>query len=206
MNNNLTEIVLILDSSGSMQPIQADTLGGINTFISEQKKVPGEANLSLVLFNTNITQKFNSINIQSVNELAKEDYKPDGGTALFDAIGITINEIGRVLVAKPESQRPGKVIFAIMTDGEENRSKEFTREKIFSMITEQREKYSWEFIFLGANQDAISAGSSIGIRNNINYNTANTEGLYASVSNTMTSYRSTGHISQEDIDDLGRNN
>ena len=171
MNDDLTDITIVLDRSGSMDVVRADTIGGFNAFLAEQKAEPEAANLSLFQFD-NLYETVHSVRpLQDVPELTPQTFVPRGSTALLDAIGRTINETGARLAAMPEAERPGKVLLVIMTDGEENSSQEFTRPQIFDMITHQRDVYNWQIAFIGANQDAIAVGASIGIpaSNSLNY-------------------------------------
>jgi hypothetical protein len=141
----------------------AEAVGGFNGFLDSQQKLPGDARLTLVLFDHEYIVTYDGRPIKEVPPLDGHTYVPRGTTALLDAIGRTINTIGERLDKTPEPDRPGKVLIVILTDGLENASQEFKRNQIYSMIKHQREKYSWEFIFLRANQDAIQAGSAIGI-------------------------------------------
>lgn len=163
MNNNLTEMVYILDMSGSMEWLKQDTIGGYNAFIKEQKELEGEACMTTVLFDDRYILLHDHINIKDVPELTAKEYRPAGMTAMMDAIGKTINAVGVRLANTPEEERPGKVIFMIMTDGYENSSREFTRSAIKSMIEHQQKVYSWEFIFVGSGIDAYAEAASIGI-------------------------------------------
>jgi uncharacterized protein YegL len=163
MNENLTEIVAILDRSGSMERLTNDTIGGFNTFLKEQKEISGEAFLTTVLFNDSYMVLHNRTNIRNIKSITNKDYIAQGQTALLDAMGKTINNIGSKLYNTAENERPGKVIFFIITDGEENASVEFTNDKIREMVELQRNTYSWEFIFLGANIDSFTVARSIGI-------------------------------------------
>lgn len=160
MNNNLTDITLIVDRSGSMQSIKLEAQNGINHFIEEQKKLEGEALFTLIEFDTEYKVVYNAVPIK---EVEKYFLVPRGMTALLDAVGNAINNTGVRLSNMEEEDRPALVIMAIITDGEENSSKEFTRPSIKKMITEQTDKYNWQFTFLGANQDAFKEASSIGI-------------------------------------------
>ncbi len=171
MNDSLTDISIVLDRSGSMEVVRADTIGGFNAFISEQKAVPGAATVTLVQFDTEYETVFDASPLRDVPNLTEKTFVPRGGTALLDAIGRTINSAGARLAAMAESQRPGKVLLVIMTDGEENSSREFSAQQVNKMITHQREVYSWQVVFIGANQDAIATGASIGIpaANSLNY-------------------------------------
>ena len=148
------EVVCILDRSGSMDSIIDDSIGGFNAFLKEQKKLPGKAKLSVVLFDDQYEKLYDRIKIKEAEELTSETYVPRGMTALYDAIGKTITSM-KVKDSKP-------VVIAILTDGEENASKEYTIEKINKLIKEKRD-LGWEFIFLAANQDAFAVGGQLGI-------------------------------------------
>jgi hypothetical protein len=163
MNTELTEISIVLDRSGSMASMAKEAIGGFNGFLESQQKLPGDARLTLVLFDHEYIVKYDERPIKDVPPLDEHTYVPRGTTALLDAIGRTINTIGERLDKTPEPERPGKVIIAILTDGLENASQEFKPKQIRSMIEHQREKYTWEFIYLGANQDAIAVGETMGI-------------------------------------------
>jgi hypothetical protein len=160
---NKTDITIILDRSGSMESVKQDTIGGFNNFLSEQQKVEGEASLSLVQFDDQYEVAYENKDIQVAARLTEATFQPRGSTALFDAVGRTINSVGRRLAALPEAERPDKVLLVIMTDGFENASREFTAAKVGEMISHQREVYSWEFMFIGANQDAVLSAREIGI-------------------------------------------
>lgn len=164
---HFTHIIALLDRSGSMLRVQNDTIGGFNTFVSEQKKVPGEATLTLVQFSDDCETTFSDVPLAHVAPLTTETYKPSGWTALNDALAKTINAVGSKLAAKPEAERPSKIVVLIMTDGEENKSKEFKGtvglNKLSSMVLHQKEKYAWEFVFIGANIDAFTAANTYGI-------------------------------------------
>lgn len=199
LNNNLTEIVFILDRSGSMMHLTDDTIGGFNSFIEKQKSEPGEALLTTVLFDDQYEILHNGINLNEVQALTKDQYWARGATAMYDAIGKTINEVGHRLSETPEHHRPGKVIFVITTDGMENASREFTQTKVKEMIQHQTEKYSWDFIFLGANIDSKQQAKNIGISEEYAANyTATAQGtssMYFAVDAAVSSHRHTGTIS-----------
>lgn len=163
MKKNLTEMVFILDRSGSMQSLSSDTIGGFNSMIESQKKEDGEAYVTTVLFDDNYELLHDHVDIQKIEPITNKEYYARGCTALLDAVGKTINSIGSRLSATPEEERPEKVIFVITTDGYENSSREFTRHTVKDMIEHQQTKYSWTFMFLGANMDAVSEASSLGI-------------------------------------------
>jgi uncharacterized protein YegL len=192
MKPNLTSINVIIDKSGSMGHLTNDTIGSFNTFLAEQKLVPGEAVFTLCTFNTRHNMVHNFVKLASVPNLDKTTYTPSGGTALLDAMGHTINSVGAKLAAMPEDERPSKVIFLIITDGQENSSREFSKEQIASMVKHQSDTYQWEFVFMGANIDSIAEANSIGItRNVMNYDAsaAGTQDLYKNISESMRSYR-----------------
>ena len=152
-NLNKTEITMIMDASGSMGgDRQLSALNGYNEFIQEQKKVPGECTVSLVFFNSDTYTSYLSKDIREIGDLTTREYVCDGMTALNDAIGKTINQLGTKLEALDENDRPGKVIICTITDGEENSSKEFTLAKVKEMMDHQTEKYGWQFVLMGAKE------------------------------------------------------
>jgi uncharacterized protein YegL len=193
LNTNLCEIGFVLDRSGSMNAMKEEAIGGINAFLESQQKLPGEARLTMVLFDHEYIVAHDGVPIKDVPPLDSHSYVPRGTTALLDAIGRTINTIGERLGRTPEPDRPGKVIVAILTDGLENASQEFKRKEIFKMIKHQREVYSWEFVFLGAKQDAISTGAKMGIpiANAVTFSEApgGTARAFEAVSSVATAYR-----------------
>jgi uncharacterized protein YegL len=160
MNPDLTDITLVIDRSGSMQERRADAEGGVNAFIEKQAQEPGEALLTLVQFDTEYEILHSGVPIGKVPEY---ELVPRGATALLDAVGRAINETGERLSRLDEADRPGLVIFVITTDGLENSSREFTRDRIREMIRHQQERYNWHFTFLGANQDAFAEAGGLGI-------------------------------------------
>lgn len=162
-DQTLTEIVCILDKSGSMQSLTSDTVGTFNNFIAEQRAVPGKARVSLVLFNTHVDPVYLCSPLPEVPPLTTLVYHPTGGTALLDAVGQTITDVGARLRGTPEAQRPGKVLFMIITDGAENSSMRFKRDQVKAMIEHQKERYGWQFLYLGADVNAFEEAASIGI-------------------------------------------
>ncbi|MDY5124535.1 MAG: vWA domain-containing protein [Treponema sp.] len=164
MKKGLTEIVFILDKSGSMSGLEADTIGGYNSFLEKQKKVEGEAFVSTVLFSDYSSVIHDRVPIEKIEPMNELQYSVGGCTALLDAIGRAVHHIGNVHKYARDEDRPEHTIFVITTDGEENSSREYSYEKINKMITRQQEKYGWEFIFLGANMDAIGEAGKLGIR------------------------------------------
>lgn len=179
MNNNLTEILLIIDRSGSMSTTKADAEGGLNTFVEEQKKGVGQANLTLVQFDHDYEVVHAGI---PLSEVPPYKLVPRGSTALFDAIGRAVVETGERLAKMPESERPGLVLVLVVTDGGENASREYTRERVKEMITHQESKFSWKFSFLGSNQDGFAEGQSLGFSSSATYTGDNTAEVYAASS------------------------
>ncbi len=163
MNKDLTEIVFILDRSGSMTGLEKETISGYNSFLEKQKKLEKEAVVTTVLFDDEYEVIHNRVNIININPLTGKEYYTRGSTALLDAIGKTIKTIYSNHLSILYENRPGQVIFVIITDGYENASREFTYPQIRHMINERIEKDKWEFIFLGANMDAIKQASDLGI-------------------------------------------
>ena len=163
MKKGLTEIVFILDRSGSMSGLEKDTIGGFNSTIEKQKQEEGEAFVSTVLFDTEMEVLHDRVPLASVAPLTEKEYYARGCTALLDAIGGAIHHIGNVHKYAREEDRPEKTIFVITTDGYENSSHKYTAERIKQMIERQKDKYGWEFIFLGANIDAIETARNFGI-------------------------------------------
>ncbi|MBN2797916.1 MAG: VWA domain-containing protein [Deltaproteobacteria bacterium] len=163
-NASLTHILFILDRSGSMESIRADTIGGFNAFLAGQRETAGRCTMTLVQFDHEYEERFCGLPIEQVRSLDTASFIPRGSTALLDAIGRALIQEGERLSATPEEQRPGLVICAILTDGEENASTEFSAAKIRQMLSHQREVYGWQVIFLGANQDAFAVADSLGIQ------------------------------------------
>src|SRR5665647_2114886 len=172
MENNLTELVFILDRSGSMGGLEGDTIGGYNSVIARQKNEQGEALVTTVLFDDRVELLHDRVNIKELSAISEQDYYVRGSTALLDAVGKTITKIVRTERQTSDDLRADKVMFVIITDGMENASREYNFEKVKDMIQHEKEKYGWEFVFLGANIDAVSAASDIGISSNraANYN------------------------------------
>ena len=164
MNNNLTELVFILDRSGSMAGLESDTIGGFNAMVEKQKREAGDALLSTVLFSNASTVLYDRVDIRKVEPMTEQQYFVGGCTALLDAIGDAVHHIGNVHKYAREEDRPAKTVFVITTDGMENASRRYTYEEVRRMVERQRDRYGWEFLFLGANMDAISAARRFGIR------------------------------------------
>ena len=163
MKRNLTELVFILDKSGSMAGLEADTIGGYNAMLKKQQKAEGEAVVTTALFDHDYELLHDRINIRGISPITEKDYEVGGTTALLDAIGFTIQKIVNVQKRTSEDERAEKVLFVITTDGMENASREFTTDKIKKMVQHQKDTYGWEFLFLGANIDAIATAARFGI-------------------------------------------
>ena len=163
MKKNLTELVFILDRSGSMAGLEDDTVGGFNAMLEKQKKAPGEAIVSTVLFDNDTDVVHDRVDIQNVAPMTRDTYYVRGCTALLDAVGGAIHHIGNVHKYAREEDRPEKTLFVITTDGMENASRCYTYEKVKDMIRRQKSKYGWEFVFLGANIDAAREAARFGI-------------------------------------------
>lgn len=163
MKADYTDISIVLDRSGSMESIRRDTIGSYNAFLNDQKTVSGEATITLAQFNDAYEVVHHAIPLADAPDLTLQNYVPSGSTALLDAIGRTIDETGGRLAAMPEADRPENVVFVILTDGEENSSRHYSPERINDMIRHQSEVYRWQFVFLGANQDAIMTAGRLGI-------------------------------------------
>ena len=163
MKEGLTEIISLVDRSGSMQSILDDAIGGFNTFLRSQQDQPGEAKLSLILFDHEYQIVHQAVDIQQVEPLNQDTYVPRGSTALLDAVGKTIDAVGERLAATAESERPSQVIVSILTDGYENASQTYSKPKVAEMIKHQTEKYNWAFEFQAANMDAFAAAKELSI-------------------------------------------
>ena len=198
MNSNLTEIVFILDRSGSMAGLEDDTIGGFNAMVEKQKKEPGEALLSAVLFSDESEVIYDRTEIRKVEPMTERQYCVGGCTALLDAIGGAVRHIANIHKYAREEDRPGKTIFVITTDGMENASRHCTYQDVQKMVRHEQEKYGWEFLFLGANMDAIAQARSFGIRSDraVRYNSdsAGTSLNFAVVSKTISRARCGGAI------------
>ena len=164
MNDNLTELVFILDRSGSMAGLEGDTIGGFNAMLEKQKQEEGEALVSAVLFSNESTVLYDRADVRRVEPMTDRQYFVGGCTALLDAVGDAVHHIGNVHKYAREEDRPHKTVFVIITDGMENASRRYSYDQVRRMVERQREKYGWEFLFLGANMDAISAARRFGIR------------------------------------------
>ena len=199
--NNITELVFILDRSGSMAGLESDTIGGFNAMIEKQKSVEGEAYVSTVLFDNFSEVLHDRIKLSDVPPMTGKDYTVRGSTALIDAIGGAIHHIGNIhKYARPEDV-PEHTMFIITTDGQENASRRYTSGDVKRMIGRQKEKYGWEFLFIGANIDAVETAARFGIGGNraVNYN-ADSKGtriLYETLSEPVRAMRANEIISDD---------
>lgn len=162
MNKNLTEIIFLLDRSGSMGGLETETIDGFNAFIENQRQLDGKTIVTAILFDDAYEIVWNGVDASEI-KLTDKQYYVRGMTAFLDAVGKTIVDVGRRLSKTHEEERPSKVIVVITTDGMENASREFTYSKVKELVKRQQEKYNWEFIFLGANMDAAQEANNIGI-------------------------------------------
>jgi uncharacterized protein YegL len=193
-DSNKSMLAIVLDRSGSMSGLTTDTIGGFNTFLSEQKKLPGEALLTLVQFDHEFQIVHDCKPLPEVPDLTTATYVPRGNTALLDALGRTIVSVGERLAKLPEEQRPARVIVLVITDGQENASREYDRSRVAALIKQQREQYKWEFVFMGATEAAVSQGAQLGIDPGLTRkyvaDPAGTRALYSNVSRGIGSFRS----------------
>ena len=193
MNKNLTEIVFILDRSGSMAGLEGDTIGGFNSMIEKQKRESGEALISTVLFDNETEVIHDRVDIKKIALLTDRDYYVRGCTALLDAVGGAIHHIGNVHKYAREEDRPEKTLFIITTDGMENASRKYTYDRLKMMIERQKEKYGWEFVFLGADIDAAKEAARFGISEdraaNYHADSAGTAVIYEAMSEAVCSVR-----------------
>lgn len=193
MRKNLTEIVFILDRSGSMSGLESDTIGGFNSMIAKQKKAEGQALISTVLFDNYSEVVHDRSDIQDIRPMTQEDYSVQGCTALLDAIGGAIHHIGNVHKYARTEDVPEHTLFVITTDGCENASRHYSVEKVRKMIQRQKERYGWEFLFLGANIDAVETAAHFGISRDraVNYHAdhAGTQLNYEVVSEAISAVR-----------------
>ena len=214
MNKDLTEVVFIIDESGSMHGLEGDTVGGFNSTVDKQKKLEGECLVSTVMFNTRSRVIHDRVNIKSIEKMTDNDYRPSGSTALIDALGDSIRHIKMVHRYIREEDVPSKTMFVITTDGMENASRKYSLSEVKKMIEERKEK-GWEFVFLAANIDAAETARSYGIDADscVDYvNDAEGNAIkYACMSEAITSVRTSSKLnkgwkkkSEEDFKNRGK--
>lgn len=206
MKKNLTELVLILDKSGSMSGLEKDTIGGYNSMLEQQRKVDGECVITTVLFDNHYELLHDRIDIRAIQPITAKEYFVGGSTALLDAIGKTIHKIGTVQKNTTEDYRAEKVMFVIITDGEENASRHYSSMQIREMIQRQKERYGWEFIFLGANIDAVETAGRFGIDADraVDYvpDGEGTELNFRMMSETVATFRECGAVPTACLDEI----
>lgn len=212
MKKNLTELVFILDRSGSMSGLEKDTIGGFNAMIEKQKKQEGECIVSTVLFNNDSQVIHDRVPLDKIEPMTERDYYVSGGTALIDAIGGAIHHIGNVHKYARKEDVPENTIFIITTDGYENASYRYSSDKVKRMIEHEKEKYGWEFLFIGANIDAVETAKHYGIDQDraVNYyaDAQGTDVVYATVSQAVCNVRMNKCMAEnwsEDIDNDYKN-
>jgi len=201
MKNNVTELVFILDRSGSMAGLESDTIGGFNALIEKQRKQDGKCYVSTVLFDNVAEVLHDRLELSEIKKMTEKDYSVRGCTALIDAIGGAIHHIGNIhKYARPEDV-PEHTMFVITTDGQENASHQYTSDKVKHMIERQKEKYGWEFLFIGANIDAVETASRYGISKDraVNYNadSQGTQVLYDTVAQAVCNVRASAPLSSD---------
>ena len=208
MKKGLTELVFILDKSGSMSGLESDTIGGYNAMLKKQQDVEGECRITTVLFDNNYEILHDRIDIRAVRPITEKEYFVGGTTALIDAMGRTIHKIINVQRNTDEAYRAEKVMFVIITDGYENASREYTADKVRSLIRQQTDKYGWEFIFLGANIDAVETAQHYGISPDRaqNYH-ADSDGIelnFRVMGEAITKYRHAAALPEDWKDEIDR--
>jgi Mg-chelatase subunit ChlD len=202
-----THIAVLLDRSGSMGAVKDETISGFNYFLKEQKAAGANASFTLVQFDSESTDVVHEARpVRDVPNLTGDTYQPRGSTPLLDALGETINSAGRTLAAIPERNRPDKVVFVVITDGQENASHKFTKRQVKEMIDHQTEKYNWQFIYLGANQDAFAEAGAMGIAmaTAANFDAARMETAFRGTSVNVAQYRKTGQAASLNYSDKQR--
>ncbi len=213
MKNNITEIVFILDRSGSMAGFEADTVGGFNATVEKQRRQEGKAYVSTVLFDNESEVIHDRVEIGDIKPMTERDYQVGGCTALLDAVGGAIRHIGNIHKYARKEDVPDHTIFVITTDGMENASRNYSKSEVKKLIKNQTEKYGWEFIFLAANIDAVQAAENIGIRAEraVNYrqNKKGVKMTYEAMSNAISAVRRCESLDNErwraDIDESNKN-
>ena len=206
MKKNLTELVFILDRSGSMGGLEKDTIGGYNSMLKQQRQVDGECVITTVLFDHHCELLHDRINLRAVKPITGKEYFVGGSTALLDAIGMTIRKIAAAQKNTAEAYRAEKVMFVIITDGEENASRQYSARQVREMIRLEKERYGWEFIFLGANIDAVETAGQFGISADraVDYvpDGRGTELNFRMMSETVATFRACGAVPSACLDEI----
>lgn len=208
MKKGLTELVFILDRSGSMAGLESDTIGGYNSMLQKQKEVEGECLITTVLFDNRYELLHDRIDIRAVRPITDREYYVGGSTALLDAIGRTIHKIASAQKHTAEDYRAEKVMFVIITDGEENASREYSPDKVKAQIELEKSRYGWEFVFLGANIDAVETAGRIGIAPSraVDY-VADAQGTtlnFQAMSEAVREFRACSVVPEEALDKIRR--
>lgn len=208
MKKGLTELVFILDRSGSMSGLEADTIGGFNSMLAKQKQIDGECRITTVLFDNCYELLHDRIDIRAVSPITEKEYQVRGTTALYDAIGRTIHKTGNAQKRTAADYRAEKVLFVIITDGMENSSKEYSGARVRELIENQKAKYNWEFIFLGANIDAVETAGGLGIAPDraVDY-IADSEGTrlnFDAMAEATAKFRESGVVDEECLESIRR--
>jgi hypothetical protein len=190
-DSNYTDITFVIDKSGSMAPLISDTISGYNAFLDDQKKIAGKCRVSLIQFNQFSETTYLDRDIAFAPYLNEKNYVPNGWTALYDALADAIKAAGRRFAAMPEHQRPGKVLFVVITDGQENSSTRYTFFSLKNLIELQQGMYNWNFTFLGSDLDAVKDAKNLGIQWSYTYNNTSigTAAVYTAMSRNISSYR-----------------
>ncbi|NLX83247.1 MAG: VWA domain-containing protein [Clostridiales bacterium] len=200
MTNNLTELVYILDRSGSMAGLEGDTIGGFNALLTKQQGLPGDARVTTVLFDDRYELLHDRLDVKAVKHITQEEYYVRGCTALLDAMGRTIKKVDGVMAGTAPEHRPDRVLFVIITDGMENASRNFTAAQVQTLVSARREM-GWEFMFLGANMDAIAAAKEMGINPDLAQNYTNDpQGVamnYQAIDYATTQFRGVGQVPRD---------
>ena len=203
-DKNLTEIVTIIDRSGSMESLKTETISGFNNFVQEQKKIAGKVNFTLVQFDDQYQIDYSGADINDIKPLDESSYVPRGMTALLDAVGKTIITVGERLAELEEDQRPGQIIFLIITDGHENHSQEYRADKIKEMVKHQTDKYNWTFIFMGGGniESQVDQGKNIGIADSYGYscNRIGTQAVYSNICKGVSRRRQAASLGMATMD------
>ena len=208
MKKGLTELVFILDKSGSMSGLEADTIGGYNSMLSKQQAEEGECRITTLLFNNSFHLLHDRIDLKAVGPITENEYRVGGSTALLDAIGLTVDKIDNAQKNTAEDYRAEKVLVVIITDGEENSSREYSSDKVKMMIERQKNRFGWEFIFLGANIDSVETAGRFGIGRNraVDY-VPDKQGVnlnYSTLNSTVAEYRKTGVLDEQRLNEIRR--
>lgn len=206
MKKGLTELIFILDKSGSMSGLEGDTIGGYNAMLAKQQALEGECRITTVLFDNHYELLHDRLDLRAVGPMTDKEYQVGGSTALLDAIGKTVQKIINVQKRTAADYRAERVMFVIITDGEENSSRNYSSESVKAMIERQKAEYGWEFIFLAANIDAVETAARYGIESDraVDYiaDERGTEVSYSAISETVANFRKVGRVDGNSLDEI----